>query len=147
MPIATREDLDALVSRVKTAQAVFATYSQEQVDTIFRAAALAAADARIALAKMAVEETGMDVMEDKVIKNHFASGYIYNGYKNEKTCGVVEEDRDAGTLTIAEPLGLICAIVPTTNPTSTAIFKALISYVEPFEADNREATDGRLAAE
>src|SRR3954471_13168165 len=127
MPITTREDLDALVSRVKAAQAVFATYSQEQVDTIFRAAALAGADARIALAKMAVEETGMGVMEDKVIKNHFASEYIYNAYKNEKTCGVVEEDRDAGTLTIAEPLGLICAIVPTTNPTSTAIFKALIS--------------------
>src|SRR3954451_17700208 len=91
MPITTREDLDALVSRVKAAQAVFATYSQEQVDTIFRAAALAAADARIALAKMAVEETGMGVMEDKVIKNHFASEYIYNAYKTEKTCGVVEK--------------------------------------------------------
>src|SRR4051794_14928636 len=127
MPITTREDLDALVSRVKAAQAVFATYSQEQVDTIFRATALAAAEARIVLAKMAVEETGMGVMEDKVIKNHFASEYIYNAYKTEKTCGIVEEDRDAGTLTIAEPLGLICAIVPTTNPTSTAIFKALIS--------------------
>ncbi|MDR3531398.1 MAG: aldehyde dehydrogenase family protein, partial [Rhodopila sp.] len=126
MPVSTLAELDALVSRVKAAQAIYATFSQAQVDAIFRSAALAAADARIELAKMAVEETGMGVMEDKVIKNHFASEYIYNAYKNELTCGVLEEDRDAGTITIAEPVGVICGIVPTTNPTSTAIFKALI---------------------
>jgi len=119
-------DLDQLVARVKAAQLAFATYSQEQVDLIFRSAALAAADARIALARMAAEETGMGVVEDKVIKNHFASEYIYNAYKDDKTCGIVEVNDEAGTITIAEPVGLICGIVPTTNPTSTAIFKALI---------------------
>jgi acetaldehyde dehydrogenase/alcohol dehydrogenase len=127
MPVDTLAALDALVARVKVAQARFATFSQQQVDAIFRSAALAAADARIVLAKMAVEETGMGVVEDKVIKNHFASEYIYNAYKNEQTCGILDEDRAAGTMTIVEPLGVICAIVPTTNPTSTAIFKALIS--------------------
>ncbi|MDU1153566.1 MAG: bifunctional acetaldehyde-CoA/alcohol dehydrogenase, partial [Klebsiella michiganensis] len=103
------------------------SFTQEQVDKIFRAAALAAADARIPLAKMAVAESGMGIVEDKVIKNHFASEYIYNAYKDEKTCGVLSEDDTFGTITIAEPIGIICGIVPTTNPTSTAIFKSLIS--------------------
>ncbi|MAZ66063.1 MAG: bifunctional acetaldehyde-CoA/alcohol dehydrogenase [Kangiellaceae bacterium] len=127
MSVTNIEQLDALVERVKKAQQKFAEFSQEQVDKIFRSAALAAADARIPLAKMAVEETGMGILEDKVIKNHFASEYIYNKYKDEKTCGVLDEDADFGTITIAEPTGIICGIVPTTNPTSTAIFKALIS--------------------
>ncbi|WP_287881421.1 bifunctional acetaldehyde-CoA/alcohol dehydrogenase [Aquitalea sp.] len=127
MSVSTLEQLDALVARVKQAQAVFAEFSQQQVDVIFRSAALAAADARIPLARMAVEETGMGVMEDKVIKNHFASEYIYNKYKDEKTCGVLSEDDSFGTITIAEPIGILCGIVPTTNPTSTAIFKALIA--------------------
>jgi len=127
MPINSPADLDALVSRVKRAQQIYATFSQEQVDLIFRQAAFAAASARIPLAMQAAEETGMGVIEDKVIKNHFASEYIYNKYKDEKTCGVLEEDELGGTITIAEPIGLICGIVPTTNPTSTAIFKALIS--------------------
>src|ERR1700709_2078064 len=127
MPTTTIAELNILVARVKAAQAIFATFTQQQVDAIFRSAALAAADARIILAKMAVEETGMGVMEDKVIKNHFASEYIYNAYKNEQTCGTVEDTHDGGTVTILEPVGLICAIVPTTNPTSTAIFKALIA--------------------
>jgi len=121
------QELDRLVARVKAAQAVFSTYTQAQVDLIFRAAALAAADARIVLAKLAVEETGMGILEDKVIKNHFASEYIYNHYKDEKTCGVLEVDDAYGLITLAEPVGVICGIVPTTNPTSTAIFKALIS--------------------
>jgi len=127
MTVATIEELDALVAQVKAAQQRFAEFSQVQVDVIFRAAALAAADARIPLARMAVEETGMGVLEDKVIKNHFASEYIYNAYKDTKTCGRIAEDDLYGTMTIAEPVGLICGIVPTTNPTSTAIFKALIS--------------------
>ena len=127
MSVSSLEQLDALVARVKQAQAVFAEFSQQQVDVIFRSAALAAADARIPLARMAVEETGMGVMEDKVIKNHFASEYIYNKYKDEKTCGVLSEDDSFGTITIAEPIGILCGIVPTTNPTSTAIFKALIA--------------------
>ncbi|OKL45577.1 bifunctional acetaldehyde-CoA/alcohol dehydrogenase [Pseudovibrio exalbescens] len=127
MPVSNREELDALVARVKKAQKIYAEYSQEQVDAIFRAAALAAADNRIPLSRMAAEESGMGVMEDKVIKNQFASEYIYNKYKDEKTCGILEEDETFGTITIAEPTGLICGIVPTTNPTSTAIFKALIS--------------------
>lgn len=121
------EQLDALIARVKHAQRIYSEFTQEQVDTIFRAAALAAADARIPLAKMAAEESGMGVVEDKVIKNHFASEYIYNKYKDEKTCGILEVDDEFGTMTIAEPIGIICGIVPTTNPTSTAIFKALIS--------------------
>lgn len=120
-------ELNELVARVKKAQREFANFSQEQVDKIFRAAALAAADARIPLAKLAVAESGMGIVEDKVIKNHFASEYIYNAYKDDKTCGILSEDKTFGTITIAEPIGLICGIVPTTNPTSTAIFKALIS--------------------
>lgn len=127
MAVTNVAELNALVERVKNAQREFASFSQEQVDTIFRAAALAAADARIPLAKMAVAESGMGIVEDKVIKNHFASEYIYNAYKDEKTCGVLSVDDTFGTITIAEPIGLICGIVPTTNPTSTAIFKALIS--------------------
>ncbi|MBB4350071.1 bifunctional acetaldehyde-CoA/alcohol dehydrogenase [Aliirhizobium cellulosilyticum] len=127
MTVSTIADLDALVARVEAAQKAFASFSQEQVDEIFRNAALAAANARIPLAKMAVEETGMGVMEDKVVKNHFASEYIYNKYKDEKTCGVLSEEPEYGIATVAEPIGLICAIVPTTNPTSTAIFKALIA--------------------
>ena len=121
------KQLDTLVDRVHRAQQCYASYSQEQVDKIFRAAALAAADARIPLAKMAANETQMGVIEDKVIKNHFASEYIYNKYKDELTCGILEEDEEFGIMTIAEPVGLLCGIVPTTNPTSTAIFKALIS--------------------
>ena len=126
-PVTNKDELDALVERVKAAQQKFASFSQKQVDHIFRNAALAAADARIPLAELAVEETGMGVLEDKVIKNHFASEYIYNSYKDEKTCGILSQDDEAGTITIAEPVGLICGIIPTTNPTSTAIFKTLIS--------------------
>ena len=138
MSVSSLEQLDALVARVKQAQAVFAEFSQQQVDVIFRSAALAAADARIPLARMAVEETGMGVMEDKVIKNHFASEYIYNAYKDDKTCGIVEVNDEAGTITVAEPVGLICGIVPTTNPTSTAIFKAARAVRLP--GDQRSTT-------
>ncbi|MBD2786093.1 bifunctional acetaldehyde-CoA/alcohol dehydrogenase [Xenorhabdus sp. DI] len=127
MAVTQVAELNELVARVKKAQQEFAHYSQEQVDRIFRAAAFAAADARIPLAKLAVSESGMGIVEDKVIKNHFASEYIYNAYKDDKTCGILSEDNTFGTMTIAEPIGLICGIVPTTNPTSTAIFKALIS--------------------
>ncbi|MEF1310402.1 bifunctional acetaldehyde-CoA/alcohol dehydrogenase [Vibrio mytili] len=127
MPVTNMAELDAMVARVKKAQEEFATYSQEQVDKIFRAASLAANQARIPLAQQAVEESGMGIVEDKVIKNHFASEFIYNKYKDEKTCGILEEDDNLGTMTIAEPVGIICGIVPTTNPTSTAIFKSLIS--------------------
>ncbi|CCG87409.1 bifunctional acetaldehyde-CoA/alcohol dehydrogenase [Erwinia piriflorinigrans] len=127
MTVTNVAELNALVERVKKAQRTYASFTQEQVDKIFRSAALAAADARIPLAKMAVAESGMGIVEDKVIKNHFASEYIYNAYKDEKTCGILESDDTFGTITIAEPVGLICAIVPTTNPTSTAIFKALIA--------------------
>ncbi len=119
--------LNSMIAKVKLAQKEFATFNQEQVDKIFLAAALAASDARISLAQMAVEESGMGIVEDKVIKNHFASEYIFNKYKDDKTCGVIAESKDFGTITIAEPVGLISAVVPTTNPTSTAIFKALIS--------------------
>ena len=125
--VETIEHLDSLIERVKKAQEIYAAYSQEDVDKIFRAAALAANKARIPLAKMAVEETGMGVVEDKVIKNHFASEYIYNKHKIAKTCGVIKEDKINGTKIVAEPLGVIAGIIPTTNPTSTAIFKALIS--------------------
>ena len=120
------ETLEAAFARVRRAQAVFATYSQEQVDRIFLAAATAANKARIPLAKMAVEETGMGVVEDKVIKNHYAAEYIYNAYKHTKTCGVIEEDKAYGIMKIAEPVGVIAAGIPTTNPTSTAIFKTLL---------------------
>ncbi len=119
--------LEEKLAALRTAQAKFATYTQEQVDCIFRAAALAANQARIPLAKMAVAETGMGVVEDKVIKNNYAAEYIYNAYKDTKTCGVVEEDKAFGTKRIAEPIGVIAAVIPTTNPTSTAIFKTLIS--------------------
>ena len=123
------DNVDALQERMKElrrAQEIFATYTQEQVDKIFFAAAMAANKARIPLAKMAVQETGMGVVEDKVIKNHYASEYIYNFYKNTKTCGVIEEDSVYGIRRIAEPIGLVAAVIPTTNPTSTAIFKTLI---------------------
>ena len=119
--------LEQAISRVKAAQQVFATYSQQQVDKIFLAAASAANKARILLAKMAVEETGMGVVEDKVIKNNYAAEYIYNAYKNTKTCGVIEEDTAFGIKKIAEPIGFIAAVIPTTNPTSTAIFKCLLA--------------------
>lgn len=121
------EALEATIARVKAAQRVFATYTQEQVDKIFKAAAIAANQARIPLAKMAVEETGMGVVEDKVIKNNYAAEYIYNAYKNTKTCGAIEEDKAYGVKKIAEPLGVIAAVIPTTNPTSTAIFKTMIA--------------------
>ena len=119
--------LDKIVGKVKKAQQIFATYTQEQVDKIFRAAAIAAAQNRIPLAKLAVEETGMGVMEDKVIKNQFASEYIYNQYKDTKTCGVLSDDDAFGYRQVAEPIGLIAGVIPTTNPTSTAIFKSLLA--------------------
>ena len=125
--IDTPEALEAKIAAMKEAQKLFATYTQEQVDRIFKAAAIAADKARIPLAKMAVEETGMGIVEDKVIKNHYASEYIYNAYKNTKTCDVIEEDPVYGIKKIAEPVGLIAAVIPTTNPTSTAIFKTLIA--------------------
>lgn len=121
------EELEKTIQAVVKAQRIFRTYTQKQVDEIFRKAAFAAADNRIMLAKMAVEETGMGVVEDKVIKNHFASEYIYNKYKDEKTVGLIEEDHTFGIRKYAEPIGVIAGIVPTTNPTSTAIFKSLIS--------------------
>ena len=121
------EKLEREIARVREAQAKFASYTQEQVDKIFFEAAMAANKMRIPLAKMAVEETGMGVVEDKVIKNHYASEYIYNAYKNTKTVGVIEEDKAFGIKKIAEPVGVICAVIPTTNPTSTAIFKTLIA--------------------
>ena len=120
------EKLQERLKKMRAAQKEFATFSQEKVDAIFYAAAMAADKARIPLAKLAVEETGMGVMEDKVIKNHFASEYIYNAYKDTKTVGVVEEDKAAGLKKIAEPIGIVAAVIPTTNPTSTAIFKTLV---------------------
>ncbi len=123
----TRRELDELIAKVRKAQEIYSTYSQEQVDRIFKAAAIAANRMRIPLAKEAVEETGMGIVEDKVIKNHYASEYIYNAYKNTKTCGVIEEDDDMGYERIAEPIGVLAGIVPTTNPTSTAIFKSLLA--------------------
>ena len=125
MTTATRQ-LDEMIERVRAAQAVFARYDQKQVDAIFHHAAAAATAKRIALAKMAVEETGMGILEDKVIKNHFASEYVYNKYKDSKTCGLIEDDPVSGYREIAAPLGLVAGIVPTTNPTSTAIFQALL---------------------
>ena len=121
------EKLEEAIARVRNAQKIFATYTQEQVDKIFLAAASAANKARIPLAKMAVEETGMGVVEDKVIKNNYAAEYIYNAYKNTKTCGVIEEDKAYGIKKVAEPIGVIAAVIPTTNPTSTAIFKCLLA--------------------
>ncbi len=125
--ICTIDDLNVVIDRVKTAQEVFATYTQEQVDKIFAAVALAANDARIPLAKMTVEETGMGVVEDKVIKNHFAAEEIYNKYRCAKTCGVIEQDPTNGYTKVAEPVGVIAGVIPTTNPTSTTIFKTLIA--------------------
>lgn len=121
------ETLEEALARVREAQKKFATYTQEQVDEIFKAAALAANQQRIPLAKMAVAETGMGIVEDKVIKNHYAAEYIYNAYKNTKTCGIIEEDKAFGIRRVAEPIGVVAAVIPTTNPTSTAIFKTLIS--------------------
>lgn len=124
--ISSVDDLVARIKEMRKAQAVFATFSQEQVDKIFYEAAMAANKARIPLAQKAVEETGMGLVEDKVIKNHFASEYIYNKYRHTKTCGVLEEDKAYGIQRIAEPLGIVGAVIPTTNPTSTAIFKCLL---------------------
>ncbi len=121
------ENLVDCIGRVRVAQKLFATYTQEQVDKIFLAAASAADKARISLAKMAVEETGMGIVEDKVIKNHYAAEYIYNAYKETRTCGVIEEDKAFGIQKIAEPIGVVAAVIPTTNPTSTAIFKCLLA--------------------
>ena len=121
------EALEKKLSQIREAQEIFATYSQEQVDKIFTAAAIAANQARIPLAKQAVAETGMGIVEDKVIKNHFASEYIYNTYRDTKTCGVIEEDKAYGIKKVAEPIGVIAAVIPTTNPTSTAIFKSLLA--------------------
>ena len=126
-PIDSVEAMEGAFIRLREAQQKFATYTQEQVDRIFLAAATAANKARIPLAKLAVEETGMGIVEDKVIKNHFASEYIYNAYRDSKTCGVIEEDKSYGITRIAEPIGVIAAVIPTTNPTSTAIFKTLIA--------------------
>ena len=120
------EALNQMIERAKKAQEIYSTFSQEQVDAIFKAAAVAADKARIPLAKMAVKDTGMGIVEDKIIKNHFASEYIYNKHKNAKTCGIIKEDKINGTKIVAEPLGVIAGIIPTTNPTSTAIFKSLI---------------------
>lgn len=127
MAVTNITELNTLITKVKKAQQEYANFTQEQVDKIFHAASIAAAAARLPLAKMAVTESGMGVVEDKVIKNLFASEFIYNKFKNDKTCGVIAENTAFGTITIAEPFGVICGIVPTTNPTSTAIFKALIS--------------------
>ena len=121
------ESLELKIKEIKNAQSIYATYSQEEVDKIFKAAAIAANQNRISLAKLAVEETGMGIVEDKVIKNHYASEYIYNAYRDVKTCGVIEEDKTYGIKKIAEPIGVIAAVIPTTNPTSTAIFKILLA--------------------
>lgn len=127
MRVTNTQELEELIQRVKAAQQKYATYTQQQVDFIFKKVAQSSNSERIPLAKMAVEETSMGIVEDKVIKNHFASEIIYNKYKHEKTCGVIEEDRAFGIQKIAEPVGILAGIVPTTNPTSTAIFKGLIS--------------------
>lgn len=127
MTVNNLETLKSTIEKVRAAQKIFSNFSQEQVDEIFRQAAMAANNNRIKLAKAAYEETGMGIVEDKVIKNHFASEYIYNQYKDDKTCGVIEYDKSFGITKIAEPIGVIAAVVPTTNPTSTAIFKALLT--------------------
>ncbi len=127
IPVTNSEELTAAVARVRRAQQRFSTYSQEQVDRIFLAAATAANRARIPLARMAAQETGMGILEDKVIKNHYAAEYIYNAYKDTKTCGIIEEDSSYGIRRIAEPVGVVAAVIPTTNPTSTAIFKTLLA--------------------
>ena len=125
--VSNAAQLEEAIARVRSAQKIFATYTQEQVDRIFLAAAMAANRARIPLAKLAVEETGMGVLEDKVIKNHYAAEYIYNAYKDTKTCDVIERDTSYGIQKIAEPIGVVAAVIPTTNPTSTAIFKTLLA--------------------
>ena len=122
----TVESLEAKLAAMRKAQAIFATYTQEQVDKIFYEAAMAANKQRIPLAKLAVEDTGRGIVEDKVIKNHYAAEYIYNAYKHTKTCGVIERDEAYGITKVAEPIGIVGAVIPTTNPTSTAIFKCLI---------------------
>lgn len=127
MKVTNVKELRLKLEEVRVAQKEFSTFSQEKVNEIFRAAAMAANNARIELAKIAVEESGMGIVEDKVVKNHFASEYIYNKYKDDKTCGVIDRDESFGITKIAEPIGVVAAVVPTTNPTSTAIFKALIS--------------------
>ena len=126
-PVDSVEALERKISDVRKAQELFSTYTQEQVDAIFKATALAANKARLTLAKDAVAETGMGVVEDKVIKNNYAAEHIYNHYKNVKTCGVIEEDKEFGIVKLAEPIGVIAAVIPTTNPTSTAIFKCLLT--------------------
>ena len=126
-PITNTDELAAAIAQVRKAQKVFSTYTQEQVDRIFLAAATAANRARIPLARQAVEETGMGIVEDKVIKNHYAAEYIYNAYKDTKTCGIIEKDPAYGIQKIAEPIGVVAAVIPTTNPTSTAIFKTLLA--------------------
>lgn len=127
MKVTNVEELRLRLEQIREAQKIYAKFSQEKVDEIFRAAAMAANNARISLAKQAVEESGMGIVEDKVVKNHFASEYIYNKYKDEKTCGVIERDESFGITKVAEPIGVVAAVIPTTNPTSTAIFKALIA--------------------
>lgn len=127
MKITNRDELKKAMIKIREAQKTYSSYSQEKVDEIFRAAAIAANNARIELAKLAVEESGLGIVEDKVIKNHFASEYIYNKYKDDKTCGILEYDEAFGIARVAEPIGVVAAIIPTTNPTSTAIFKALIA--------------------
>ena len=138
--------VDALIEKiavVREAQRKFSTYSEEQVDKIFLAAATAANKMRIPLARMAVEETGMGIVEDKVIKNHYASEYIYNAYRNVKTCGVIEEDKAYGIKKIAEPIGLVAAVIPTTNPTSTAIFKtSIFNEIGGYDETQKYAEDG-----
>jgi acetaldehyde dehydrogenase/alcohol dehydrogenase len=126
MKVTNNDELMQRLAELREAQKKFATYTQEQVDEIFKQAAIAANNARIPLAKMAAEETGMGIVEDKVIKNHYASEYIYNSFKDLKTCGVIERDEAFGFTKVAEPIGVIAAVIPTTNPTSTAIFKTLI---------------------
>ena len=121
-------ELEQLIARARAAQRKYAEFPQEQVDEVFRKAAIAANAARIELAKLAVEETGMGLVEDKVIKNHFAAEYIFHGYRDERTCGVIEDDRPSGIRKIAEPIGLIAAVIPTTNPTSTAIFMRSLAF-------------------
>lgn len=125
--VVSTETFRKALKRVRKAEEEFSKYSQEQVDKIFKAVALKANSQRIPLAELAVKETGMGVIEDKVIKNHYSAEYIYNKYKNEKTCGVIYEDKMAGYKEIAEPVGVISAIIPTTNPTSTTIFKILLA--------------------
>ena len=127
MKVTNSDELKVKIEMVREAQRKYATYTQEQVDEIFRQAAMAATNARVRLAKMATEETGMGIVEDKVIKNHFSSEYIYNKYKDEKTCGLIEKDESFGIVKMAEPIGVVAAVVPTTNPTSTAIFRLLIA--------------------